>query len=65
MIECDLDSAIPDWIVEHPETLTVFNRHAIDCSCGGKSLRYVCQTLGLDPAEILQELVELVEGRSP
>ena len=42
MSACDLDTSVPDWIIEHPETLTVFLDFGIDYSCGGKSLGYLC-----------------------
>jgi len=35
MSACDLDTSVPDWIIEHPETLTVFLDFGIDYSCGG------------------------------
>lgn len=56
MTWCDLDTPVPDWVVDHPETLTVFQELGIDCSCGGKSLAYACRERGLDAAIVLQEL---------
>ncbi|MFG0265051.1 MAG: hypothetical protein ACF8AM_07835 [Rhodopirellula sp. JB055] len=53
---CDLDSSIPEWMVEHPETEHVFNECKLDTSCAGKSLRYVCIQAGFSPPEILQRL---------
>jgi len=38
MDECDLDTSVPDWIIEHPETLATFQELGIDYGCGGKSL---------------------------
>jgi iron-sulfur cluster repair protein YtfE (RIC family) len=37
---CDLDTSVPDWVIEHPDTLTVFQQLGIDYCCGGKSLGY-------------------------
>ena len=53
MTDCDLDTSVPDWIIEHPETLAVFHDLAIDCSCGGKSLAYACREQGLDAGKVL------------
>jgi len=27
MTSCDLDTSVPDWIIEHPETLVVFREY--------------------------------------
>ena len=32
MTSCDRNTSVPDWIIEHPETLTVFQELGIDCS---------------------------------
>jgi iron-sulfur cluster repair protein YtfE (RIC family) len=56
MSECDLDTSVPDWVIEHPETLAVFQRLAIETCCGGKSLRYACRQQGLDPETVLAAL---------
>jgi len=32
---CDLDTAVPDWVIEHPETLSLFQNLEIDYCCGG------------------------------
>ena len=37
MSECDLDTSVPDWVIDHPETLSVFQELGIDTCCGGKS----------------------------
>ena len=57
MNECDLDTSIPDWVIEHPETLTVFQESGIDQSCGGKSLAYACRERGLDAEVVLKKLL--------
>ena len=56
MTSCDLDTSVPDWVIEHPETLTVFQKLGIDYSCGGKSLAYASQEQGHDPATVLGRL---------
>lgn len=57
MTACDLDTAVPDWVIEHPETLPVFQELGIDYSCGGKSLAYACRQQGLDEQIVLQKLL--------
>lgn len=54
--DCDLDTPVPDWIIDHPQSLALFKELGIDYSCGGKSLGYVCRQRGLDPNEVFQEL---------
>ena len=64
MSECDLDTSVPDWVVEHPATLAVFQEFGIDSSCGGKSLEYVCRQQGLDAEMVLTKLRCCVEDNS-
>lgn len=52
----DLDSSVVDWIIDHPSTAAAFARLGIDTSCPGKSLRYHCERLGLDPTDVLRQL---------
>ena len=47
MSECDLDTPVPDWVIEHPETLAVFQELGIDYCCGGKSLGLPVANKGL------------------
>jgi regulator of cell morphogenesis and NO signaling len=56
MTACDLETSVPDWILEHPGTWDMFREWGIDCSCGGKSLAYACQERGLDGAVVLASL---------
>ena len=56
MSDCDLDTTIPDWVIDHPETLAVFRELGLDTGCGGKSLGYVCRQHGLDERAVLAEL---------
>jgi len=53
---CDLDTPAPDWIIEHPESLAVFQELGIDFCCGGKSLAYAIREQGLDAAVVLAKL---------
>lgn len=59
-MNCDLISSIPDWIIEHPETVAVFERLGLDCSCGGKSLEYLCIKQDLSPGSVLRELEQAI-----
>ncbi|QDV10633.1 hypothetical protein CA51_04830 [Rosistilla oblonga] len=59
-MDCDLETTIPEWIIEHPDTMPVFDQLGLDTSCGGKSLRYVCQHRGLNPSEVLQTLYHVI-----
>lgn len=56
MTDCDLDTSVPDWIIDHPETMAVFEALGIDYSCGGRSLAYICKQQGLDAAVVLAKL---------
>ncbi len=56
MSECDLDTPVPDWVIEHPETLAVFQELGIDTCCGGKSLGFACRQRGLDAEAVLAQL---------
>ncbi len=60
---CDLDTAVPDWLIDHPETEPVFRRFGIDTSCAGKSLRYVCDQSGANPVAVLAALHEAIVQR--
>jgi regulator of cell morphogenesis and NO signaling len=61
MTDCDLETPIPDWIIEHPETLAVFQELGLDFSCGGKSLGYLCERQGLDRNAVLETLLRKIE----
>lgn len=61
MTECTLDSSVPDWVIEHPATLAVFQRLGIDYCCGGKSLEYACREQGLDAHAVLKTLLRSIE----
>jgi quercetin dioxygenase-like cupin family protein len=56
MSECDLDTPVPEWVIDHPETLTTFQELGIDYCCGGKSLAHACRERGLDAAAVLEQL---------
>ncbi len=59
-MQCDLDTSIPDWIIEHPTTTTLFSELGLDISCAGKSLEYVCHQNGLNPTAVLDRLRAII-----
>ena len=56
MSDCDLDTSVPDWVIDHPETLPVFQELGIDTCCGGKSRGFACRQRGLDGEAVLAQL---------
>ncbi len=64
MYECGLETSVPDWVVDHPETLAIFRELGIDYCCGGKSLEYACQEQGLDAAAVLARLRDCLQGQA-
>lgn len=63
MGECDLDTSVPDWIIEHPASLAIFQECGIYYSCGGKSLAYACQQQGLDAQIVLKKLLDCLHPK--
>jgi regulator of cell morphogenesis and NO signaling len=61
MTECTLETSVPDWVIEHPETLAVFQELGVDYSCGGKSLEFACRERGLDERDVLSQLHQRIE----
>lgn len=53
---------MPDWVIDHPETLTLFQELGIDYSCGGKSLAFACQERDLIEKNVLSKLREVIDG---
>lgn len=62
-MNCDLDSSIPDWVIEYPESTEVFNRLGIETSCGGKSLEFLCIERDLSPQAVLLELETIIRSK--
>ncbi|MCA9906140.1 MAG: DUF542 domain-containing protein [Anaerolineae bacterium] len=58
-MHCNLDTSIPDWIIDHPESAAVFKALGVDACCEGKSLEYVCHQQGLDPQNVLNLLLRM------
>jgi regulator of cell morphogenesis and NO signaling len=61
MVECDLDTSVVDWVIEHPVTVSVFEQLGMDYCCGGISLDYACTKQGLDAHLVLSMLRNLLE----
>lgn len=61
MTECDLETAVAEWLIDHPETLKVFESLGIDYCCGGRSLEHACQQKGLEPGMVLDRLYQAIE----
>ncbi len=65
MTECDLETSVPDWVIEHPESLAIFMEFGIDYCCGGKSLAFACHQQGLDEQVVLATLRQCLGHSSP
>lgn len=65
MTDCSLETSVPDWILDHPETLAVFQGLGIDYHCGGKSLEFACQERGLHVPFVLLQLHNVIKGGDP
>jgi iron-sulfur cluster repair protein YtfE (RIC family) len=63
MSECDLDTSVPDWVIEHPASLAVFRELGIGCCCAGKSLAYACHQQGLDAQAVLMKLLDCLDAK--
>jgi iron-sulfur cluster repair protein YtfE (RIC family) len=61
MTQRTMDDAVTDWVIDYPKTEAVFQHLGIDYSCGGKSLKYACLQLGLDPQHVLSVLRDSIE----
>lgn len=56
MMQCDLETSIPDWLIDFPEVAPLLAEFGITSCCGGRSLEYVCRERGLDPHFVLARL---------
>lgn len=59
----DLDTSVPDWLIEYPQLLRMFEKLDIDSSCGGKSLEFACSERSLDPEVILRQIWTFLHNR--
>ena len=62
MKNCNLETSVPDWVIDHPRALSYFKELQIDYCCGGKSLEFACREKHLDPHAVLAKLYHLLEG---
>ncbi len=62
MFDVDLDSSVPDLVIEYPQLLKLFDELGIESTCGGKSLRTACQNRGLNPAVIVHQCEECLRA---
>lgn len=62
MTESSLETSVPDWVIDHPETLAMFQELGVDFSCGGKSLGFACREQGLSEQYVLSKLHEVING---
>jgi regulator of cell morphogenesis and NO signaling len=65
MSQCNLDTSVPDWVIDHPETLPAFQELGIDTCCGGKSLEFACRQRGLDGEAVLAKLLRRLDAGRP
>ena len=61
MTDLDLDTSVPEWLIEHPSLLSLFQDLGIDYCCGGKSLLYACEEMNLDPHRVLVLIKESIQ----
>ena len=62
MENVELDSSIPDWLIEHPQLLPLFQELGVDYTCGGKSLEAACREKGLSPYDVLRRCNACLDG---
>lgn len=60
--EDNLETSATDWVIDHPQTTPLFDRHGVDYSCAGKSLRYACRQAGVEPEAFLAELLVMIRA---
>jgi len=57
--DCGPETSVPDWVIDRPESLRVFEELGIDYSCGGKSLETACRERGLDVRAVMKRIERL------
>ena len=60
----DLEKNVVEWVIDHPESMAVFQQYGIDYSCAGKSLKYACLRRGINPLQVLAEINRAIEATS-
>ena len=61
----DLESSVPDRLIEHPELLAIFQELGIDYSCGGKSLARACEERNLSMGNVLLRCQRTIASQRP
>lgn len=64
MTQCTHETCVTDWVIDHPETLDVFQEFGIDYSCGGKSLEFACHERGLDVQAVNSTLRRCIAAKA-
>ncbi|WP_029246962.1 DUF542 domain-containing protein [Schlesneria paludicola] len=59
MNHLDLDDSVPEWVIEYPQLLSLFQELGIDYCCGGKSLQFACREQNLNPKIVLALIEDL------
>lgn len=59
--DCDLETSVPDWLIDHPSLYKYFAEWGLDSSCGGKSLETACRESRLDPTEVLAKIRSILD----
>ncbi len=64
MMECDSESTVPEWLIEYPETFPVFSELGLDCTCGGRSLRFLCEQNEMDADFVVAALLKAIANHA-
>lgn len=59
--DLDLDSSVPDWLIEYPQLLPLFQEWGIEYCCGGKSLRTACLEKNLSLRDVSSQMTQLLK----
>jgi regulator of cell morphogenesis and NO signaling len=62
MTECSPETSAPDWIIDYPDTLAVFQELGLDYTCSGKSPGFACRERGLPEQHMLSKLHNVING---
>ena len=59
--DLDLETSVPDWLIEHPPLYKYFKEWGLEMSCGGKSLETACRERGLNSTEVLARIRSILD----
>ncbi len=63
MNACPLETSVPDWVSERPETRAVFQWLRIDDACGATTLGFAYrEQQGLQEQNMLSKLHDVIDG---